>query len=194
MRQQASASYCYPMVRRLFTVQTSSCVGNEVRTADSHWNGASNSPGHGVSDTSPISAPGITHFLLIVIFTQKILFIGTLKATTFFSMTIWQSKLETSVLLPLKRVGRDLISFSNPQVSAAEQIMCSFLIGNVTLRIFWMAGSILWMAPEVIRMKDDNPYSFQSDVYAFGVVLYELFSGQLPYSHISNKDQVWHPV
>lgn len=51
-------------------------------------------------------------------------------------------------------------------------------------------GSILWMAPEVIRMKDDNPYSFQSDVYAFGVVLYELFSGQLPYSHISNKDQV----
>ena len=51
-------------------------------------------------------------------------------------------------------------------------------------------GSILWMAPEVIRMKDENPYSFQSDVYAFGVVLYELFSGQLPYSHISNKDQV----
>lgn len=46
------------------------------------------------------------------------------------------------------------------------------------------------MAPEVIRMKDENPYSFQSDVYAFGVVLYELFSGQLPYSHISNKDQV----
>ncbi len=46
------------------------------------------------------------------------------------------------------------------------------------------------MAPEVIRMKDDNPYSFQSDVYAFGVVLYELFSGQLPYSHISNKDQI----
>ncbi|EFX83242.1 hypothetical protein DAPPUDRAFT_315683 [Daphnia pulex] len=52
------------------------------------------------------------------------------------------------------------------------------------------SGSILWMAPEVIRMKDENPYSFQSDVYAFGVVLYELFSGQLPYSHISNKDQI----
>ena len=52
-------------------------------------------------------------------------------------------------------------------------------------------GSILWMAPEVIRMKDENPYSFQSDVYAFGVVLYELFSGQLPYSHIINTDQVF---
>ncbi|XP_076044124.1 serine/threonine kinase raf oncogene isoform X2 [Oratosquilla oratoria] len=52
------------------------------------------------------------------------------------------------------------------------------------------SGSILWMAPEVIRMKDYNPYTFQSDVYAFGIVLYELFSGQLPYSHINNKDQI----
>ncbi|CAL4124136.1 unnamed protein product, partial [Meganyctiphanes norvegica] len=52
------------------------------------------------------------------------------------------------------------------------------------------SGSILWMAPEVIRMQDDNPYTFQSDVYAFGIVLYELFSGQLPYQHINNKDQI----
>ncbi|GFQ98698.1 hypothetical protein TNCT_298821 [Trichonephila clavata] len=51
-------------------------------------------------------------------------------------------------------------------------------------------GSILWMAPEVIRMKDLNPYSFQSDVYAFGIVLFELVAGQLPYSHINNKDQI----
>ncbi|XP_018328579.1 raf homolog serine/threonine-protein kinase Raf [Agrilus planipennis] len=51
-------------------------------------------------------------------------------------------------------------------------------------------GSILWMAPEVIRMKEDNPYSFQSDVYAFGIVLFELLAGQLPYSNINNKDQI----
>lgn len=51
-------------------------------------------------------------------------------------------------------------------------------------------GSILWMAPEVIRMEDTNPYSFQSDVYAFGIVLYELLAEQLPYSHINNKDQI----
>lgn len=52
-------------------------------------------------------------------------------------------------------------------------------------------GSILWMAPEVIRMKEEQPFTFHSDVYAFGVVLFEMFSGQLPYKTINNRDQVW---
>ncbi|XP_030049755.1 serine/threonine-protein kinase A-Raf isoform X1 [Microcaecilia unicolor] len=52
------------------------------------------------------------------------------------------------------------------------------------------SGSILWMAPEVIRMQDSNPYSFQSDCYAYGVVLYELMTGTLPYSNINNRDQI----
>ncbi|XP_019868638.1 raf homolog serine/threonine-protein kinase Raf [Aethina tumida] len=51
-------------------------------------------------------------------------------------------------------------------------------------------GSILWMAPEIIRMQEDNPYSLESDVYAFGIVLFEMLTGQLPYSHINNKDQI----
>ncbi|KAK1789993.1 hypothetical protein P4O66_002312 [Electrophorus voltai] len=54
-----------------------------------------------------------------------------------------------------------------------------------------LSGSILWMAPEVIRLQDKNPYSFQSDVYAFGIVLYELMSGTLPYSNINNRDQLF---
>ena len=39
-------------------------------------------------------------------------------------------------------------------------------------------------------MKDKNPYTPKSDIYAFGIVLFELVTGQLPYSNINNKDQV----
>lgn len=70
--------------------------------------------------------------------------------------------------------------------------------GLATAKVRWSGsqqsnqptGSILWMAPEVIRMKNLNPYSFQSDVYAFGIVLYEMLTEQLPYNHINNKDQI----
>ncbi|CAH0600882.1 unnamed protein product [Chrysodeixis includens] len=51
-------------------------------------------------------------------------------------------------------------------------------------------GSILWMAPEVIRMDEPAPYTFRSDVYAYGIVLYELCAGELPYAHFNNKDQI----
>ncbi|XP_075264624.1 RAF proto-oncogene serine/threonine-protein kinase-like isoform X5 [Convolutriloba macropyga] len=43
-------------------------------------------------------------------------------------------------------------------------------------------GSILWMAPEVLMFSSDTPYSYKSDVYSFGIVLFELFSGNLPYN------------
>jgi serine/threonine protein kinase len=42
-------------------------------------------------------------------------------------------------------------------------------------------GSILWMAPEVITQKVNDPYTQMSDVYSFAVVLYELTTGHLPY-------------
>lgn len=43
-------------------------------------------------------------------------------------------------------------------------------------------GSVLWMAPEVIKIKTEDAFSYQSDVYAFGIVIYELLAGILPYS------------
>lgn len=60
------------------------------------------------------------------------------------------------------------------------------------LGVHWQqpTGSILWMAPEVIRMEEPNPYTFRSDVYAYGIVLYELLAVELPYAHLNNKDQI----
>jgi len=45
-------------------------------------------------------------------------------------------------------------------------------------------------APEVIQQKDPNCYSTSSDVYAYGCVLFEMFSGHLPHAPVSNKEQV----
>eukprot|EP01134_Creolimax_fragrantissima_P005905 CFRG5905T1 len=43
-------------------------------------------------------------------------------------------------------------------------------------------GSILWMAPEMIRRKpDENIDFFCSDVYSYGIVVYELLTTELPY-------------
>jgi len=52
------------------------------------------------------------------------------------------------------------------------------------------SGSILWMPPEVIRMKMMNPYGTRSDVYSFGIVLYELLSCSLPYTEFKSRDQI----
>ena len=41
------------------------------------------------------------------------------------------------------------------------------------------------MAPEILKcgkVVEVSPYTIYSDMYAFGGVLYELFSGEIPYS------------
>lgn len=39
-------------------------------------------------------------------------------------------------------------------------------------------------------MRGPNPHSTASDVYSFGICLYELLSSRLPYDHIKNRDQI----
>ena len=39
-------------------------------------------------------------------------------------------------------------------------------------------------------MSEPDPYTPYCDVYSFGVVIYELISGQLPYSNMHERDLV----
>ncbi|XP_019464993.1 PREDICTED: serine/threonine-protein kinase STY46-like isoform X3 [Lupinus angustifolius] len=43
-------------------------------------------------------------------------------------------------------------------------------------------GTYRWMAPEVI---EHNPYSHKADIFSFGIILWELLTGKLPYEHLS---------
>jgi tRNA A-37 threonylcarbamoyl transferase component Bud32 len=61
--------------------------------------------------------------------------------------------------------------------------------GEGVQQIYHPTGSILWMAPEVIQTKPGvNPFTFESDVYSYGIVLYELLSRKLPYFDFKHKD------
>eukprot|EP00249_Psilotum_nudum_P010300 c22460_g1_i2 orf=491-1696(+) len=50
-------------------------------------------------------------------------------------------------------------------------------------RMMQDSGTYRWMAPEMISNK---PYSRKVDVYSFGIVLWELLTGQIPFEHLSS--------
>ncbi|CAD8065846.1 unnamed protein product [Paramecium primaurelia] len=58
----------------------------------------------------------------------------------------------------------------------------------------WMTavvGTFHWMAPEVFR---GEMYTNKADVYSYGIVLYEIFSRQIPYMNIANPMQIMKAV
>ncbi|XP_018049022.1 PREDICTED: mitogen-activated protein kinase kinase kinase 13 isoform X5 [Atta colombica] len=50
------------------------------------------------------------------------------------------------------------------------------------------AGTVAWMAPEVIR---NEPCSEKVDIWSYGVVLWELLSGEIPYKDVDSSAVMW---
>uniref|UniRef100_A0A8C6Q7U1 mitogen-activated protein kinase kinase kinase n=1 Tax=Nothobranchius furzeri TaxID=105023 RepID=A0A8C6Q7U1_NOTFU len=50
------------------------------------------------------------------------------------------------------------------------------------------AGTVAWMAPEVIR---NEPVSEKVDIWSFGVVLWELLTGEIPYKDVDSSAIIW---
>ena len=46
-------------------------------------------------------------------------------------------------------------------------------------------GSVKWMAPELFQMK---PYDFSTDIYSYGMILYELYTEDEPFFELSDSE------
>jgi hypothetical protein len=53
-----------------------------------------------------------------------------------------------------------------------------------------MVGSLPWMAPECFNLQ----YSSKSDMYAYGMVLWEIVSRQRPYDDVENAEEIYAAV
>ncbi|XP_058466561.1 mitogen-activated protein kinase kinase kinase 9 isoform X2 [Malaya genurostris] len=50
------------------------------------------------------------------------------------------------------------------------------------------AGTVAWMAPEVIR---NEPCNEKVDIWSYGVVLWELLTGEVPYKHVDSSQIIF---
>eukprot|EP01102_Stenamoeba_stenopodia_P011123 TRINITY_DN3402_c0_g1_i3.p1 TRINITY_DN3402_c0_g1~~TRINITY_DN3402_c0_g1_i3.p1 ORF type:complete len:821 (+),score=124.66 TRINITY_DN3402_c0_g1_i3:579-3041(+) len=89
-------------------------------------------------------------------------------------------------------IHRDLKS-PNLLVSHANQIkICDFgqsrqLSTKMTSRV----GTILWMAPENLR---GDAYSLSSDVYSYGIIIWELLTRKMPYEEMASSEQIFREI
>jgi mitogen-activated protein kinase kinase kinase len=50
-----------------------------------------------------------------------------------------------------------------------------------------MAGSLPWMAPEVLKMTTDEGASYPSDIWSLGCTVWEILAGRMPFSDFDNE-------
>ncbi|KAG8903468.1 hypothetical protein FRB99_003246 [Tulasnella sp. 403] len=81
------------------------------------------------------------------------------------------------------------IKASNILVSPdIHALLCDFglsrMINVATATGLKGAGTTRWQAPELWK---DSPKGFTTDIYAFGITIYEVLSGRVPYDHLHDS-------
>ena len=78
------------------------------------------------------------------------------------------------------------LSTDNAQVSEQGSVLIAdygtCLVRSSSSRSQEAVGTVAWMAPEVLQNKQQ--YTNAADVYSFGMCLYEIISGEVPFSDI----------
>eukprot|EP01135_Chromosphaera_perkinsii_P007588 Nk52_evm44s914 gene=Nk52_evmTU44s914 len=92
---------------------------------------------------------------------------------------------------PKKIVHRDLKS-ANILVTRNDNLKITDFgtskeVGETSTNMTF-AGTVAWMAPEVVR---NEPCSEKVDVWSFGVVMWELLTGQIPYDGVDSAAIIW---
>ncbi|KAF2307585.1 hypothetical protein GH714_029938 [Hevea brasiliensis] len=84
-----------------------------------------------------------------------------------------------------KSGARELLD-ERRRLSMAYDVVCDFGLSRLKANTFLSsksaAGTPEWMAPEVLR---DEPSNEKSDIYSFGVILWELATLQQPWSNLN---------
>lgn len=51
-------------------------------------------------------------------------------------------------------------------------------------------GTYHWMAPEIFQKNNPEPYTTKSDVYAFAIIMWEIFSQKTPYYELGDYQKI----
>ncbi|KDQ60410.1 hypothetical protein JAAARDRAFT_56313 [Jaapia argillacea MUCL 33604] len=60
---------------------------------------------------------------------------------------------------------------------------CSIVSHPCSVKTAFTVGSLRWTAPELIRGDTSRP-TFESEIYSFGMTLWEVFTGKLPFAEL----------